>query len=364
MKKITVGLLFGGLSCEHEISVRSAQSILRELDKDKFEVCLIGIDPAGRWSAGESMDELLNGEKVKTVADADCVTIAAHQQGNLIYTNRSDKQLPKIDVIFPALHGSFGEDGTVQGLFELAKIPYVGCGVAASAVAMDKLLAKKVFAAAGLPQVEYLKCTAADLKQDAILNRAQELGLPLFVKPSNMGSSVGIRQVKSRVELISAVEYALRFDTAVVIERGLSGWREMECAVLGNHDARASPLGEIIPSGEFYDYAAKYIDATSKLIVPAELPDDVTARVQKLSLAAFHCIGGSGLARVDFFVSSDGEIMLNEINTLPGFTTISMYPRLWQAGGIAYKELISRLIDYALQRSREMNSLQREFADQ
>ena len=367
MQKIKLGLLFGGRSCEHEISVLSAQSILRAVDRAQCQVALIGIDAAGRWRVGADMDALLRGGKVKPVAARDRVTIAAHPGGNLIYVNPRPgaKKLPAPEIFFPALHGSFGEDGTVQGLLELAGRPYVGCGVAASAVAMDKLLAKKIFRAAGLPQTDYLPCAAHTLRDNAaaVVARAEEkLGYPLFVKPANMGSSVGIRKVHTRAELKTALQYALQFDAAAVMERALENCMEAECAILGNRRAQASVVGEIRPGAEFYDYRAKYLANTAEYIVPADLPAATAARVQELSLAAYRAIGGAGLARADFFIHRDsGEVTLNEINTMPGFTPISMYPRLWAASGVPYAELIHRLLTLARKRHAENESLRRVF---
>ncbi len=384
MKKKTLGLLFGGRSCEHEVSVTSARSILGAIDRDQYDLRLIGIDKAGHWHLGDDFEELLSGGAVKSIAaksledrragDDDRVTLALHHHGNLSRppgaAQRNPNPTPAVDVIFPALHGTFGEDGTIQGLLEMAGIPYVGCGVAASALAMDKILAKKVFAAAGIPQAPYIHAGAPAWRRDpgAILARGEaQLGYPVFVKPANLGSSVGISKAHRREQLQSAVELAFRFDTQIVIEQSMENCLEVECAVLGNalsenepSGARASVVGEIIPGAEFYDYHTKYIDDKSELVVPANLPEPAAARVRELAVAAFREIGGAGLARVDFFVERETwRVTLNELNTLPGFTPISMYPRLWAASGVPYAELIDRLIQLALETHRAKTALQR-----
>lgn len=369
MKKLNLALLFGGRSCEHRISVISARSILAAIDRDKYNLFLIGIDRAGHWHLADDFEALLEDGAVNPPTHAaDRVTLALHHHGNLSPAAGSTRRqvvLPALDVIFPALHGTFGEDGTLQGVFELAGIPFVGCGVAASAVAMDKILAKKILAAAGIPQAAYIGLTAAQWARDPaeILDRGEvRLGYPIFVKPANLGSSVGIGKAHGRAQLRDAIESALRFDTRIVLEQSLENCMEVECAVLGNDDARASVVGEIIPGGEFYDYAAKYLEDTAELVVPANLPEHAAEQVRQLSVSAFREIDGAGLARVDFFVDRDTwAVTLNEINTLPGFTPISMYPRLWAASGVPYNELIDRLIELAVERQLAKAALQRAF---
>ena len=369
MKKTRLGLLFGGRSCEHEISVISARSIFQAVDRGKYEVFLIGIDKSGRWRLGRDFAQLLDaGEKSvapPSGAGDDAVSFALHHRGNLVSAANA-AQLPQLDVLFPALHGTFGEDGTIQSVCEMAGIAYVGCGVAASALALDKSLAKKVFRAAGIPQAAHLDVNAAQWRaqEEALARSEAQLGYPVFAKPANLGSSVGVGKAHDRAQLRRAVEEAFRFDAKVVIEKSMENCAEVECAVLGNAgNARASEVGEIAPGAEFYDYASKYLDDTAELVVPARIPESAAARVRELSLAAFDEIGGAGLARADFFVHREsGEVALNEINTLPGFTPISMYPRLWEASGVPYSELIDRLIALAFEAHRAKSELQREFA--
>ncbi len=375
MKKINLGLLFGGRSCEHEVSVTSARSILKAIDRDKYNVSLIGIDKAGHWRLADDFEQLLEDGAVQSIAHrpakktgGDRITLDLHHHGNLSAPARPGDAAqrnspPALDVIFPALHGTFGEDGTLQGVFEMAGIPYVGCGVAASALAMDKILAKKIFAAAGIPQAAHAAFTATQWRHDPaeILARGEaQLGYPMFVKPANLGSSVGISKAKDRAQLQDAIQLALRFDNKIVLEQSMENCLEAECAVLGNDHPEASVVGEIIPGAEFYDYTTKYIDDKTELVVPANLPDHAAAQVRELAVKAFKEIDGAGLARVDFFVHRETwQVTLNEINTLPGFTPISMYPRLWQASGVPYAELIDRLIQLALENHHAKAALQR-----
>jgi len=391
LKKLNLGLLFGGRSCEHEVSVTSARSVLNAIDPDKYNVSLIGIDKAGHWHLADDFEVLISDGSVKsadhhltgavagapsisakqTDSDGDgsdnLITLDLHHQGNLSATRHpaQDKSPPALDVIFPVLHGTFGEDGTLQGVFEMAGIPYVGCGVAASALAMDKALAKKIFEAAGIPQAAYTGFTALEWQRDPgeIMEESESrLGYPMFVKPANLGSSVGISKAHGREQLAAAIELALGFDNKIVIEQSMENCLEVECAILGNHDPQASVVGEINPGAEFYDYTTKYIDDKSELVVPANLPDETADRVRELSIAAFKAIDGAGLARVDFFVHKDArQVILNEVNTLPGFTPISMYPRLWAASGVPYPELIDRLIELALEIHQSKAALQRAF---
>jgi D-alanine-D-alanine ligase len=273
--------------------------------------------------------------------------------------------IPALDVVFPVLHGTFGEDGTLQGVLEMAGLPYVGCGVAASALAMDKSLAKMVFASLGIPQAPYTVTTAHQWNEDkeAVMDSVEQvLGYAVFVKPANLGSSVGVGKAKNRQELSGAINDALQFDNKVVIEKSMENCHEVECSVLGNQDPRASVVGEIIPGAEFYNYETKYIDDKSQLVIPAPLDDATTARVQQLAIESFRAIDGTGLARVDFFVDRNTmEVTLNEVNTLPGFTPISMYPRLWAASGIPYPQLIDQLIELALQHHASKQGLKRAF---
>ncbi len=352
-KKIRVGVLFGGRSCEHEVSVRSARSMLEAMDRDKYEVTMIGISKEGRWLlAGDALKVLRAG----VVEGEDLLPVALDQGGALVA--RAGEHLDqRLDVIFPVLHGPFGEDGTVQGLLELAGIAYVGAGVVGSAVGMDKEMMKRAFGAEGLPQVEHAVVRRARWRRDAAgVQREIEsrFAYPFFFKPANLGSSVGVCKVHDSQEFRPSMDEAASFDYKVIVEAEAADCREVECGVLGNEDPQASVVGEIVPGNEFYDYNAKYIDDNSEAIIPARLSPGATEEVRSLALRAFRAVEAAGLARVDFFASRrDETIYVNEINTLPGFTPISMYPKLWQASGLSYAELIDRLIQLALERHRD-----------
>ncbi len=360
-KKLRVGILFGGKSGEHEVSLRSANSILQSIDRKKYEVVEIGITKQGRWLQSGDAKALLSGEThsnrlPQLNASAGEVALAG-----------SAASLG-VDVVFPVLHGTFGEDGTIQGLFELADIPYVGSGVLGSAAGMDKDAMKRMFLAAGLPMTPHVTLLRSDWRAEprkAMRLIEKALSYPVFVKPANLGSSVGISKVKSRKDLAAALNLAAGFDRKLVIEQGVGGPgvkpRELEVAVLGNDSPEASVVGEIVPAKEFYDYEAKYeLDGPdeSMSIIPAKLTVAQSKRIRTLALAAFRSCDCAGLARVDFLMapgtgSQPAEIYLNEVNTMPGFTSISMYPKLWQASGLAYKQLIDRLISLALERYTE-----------
>ncbi|WP_348267495.1 D-alanine--D-alanine ligase [Edaphobacter paludis] len=356
-KKQRIGILFGGRSGEHEISLLSAASILKAIDKKKYEVVPIGITKQGHWVGSDEAQALLTGngsqpEPLQLSAGSDLV----HQSNNLTQT---------VDVVFPVLHGTFGEDGTIQGLFELADIAYVGSGVLGSAAGMDKDVMKKLFAAAGLPQTPYLALTRAEWKADPRRCTRQiekALQYPVFVKPANLGSSVGISKVHDRSELAPAMDLAAGFDRKLVIEQGVGGPgvkpRELEVAVLGNDAPEASVVGEIVPDKEFYDYEAKYVSDASIPIIPAKLTAAESKQIRAMAIAAFRACDCAGLARVDFLMEparkgKKAQIYLNEINTMPGFTSISMYPKLWGATGLPYKQLIDRLIALAVERHKE-----------
>ena len=375
-KKINLGILFGGQSCEHEVSVTSARSIEKAIDREKYHVHLIGIDKSGYWHLGDDVEALTSSGSVTQLQQGQnhpdtAVSLELHSSGNLVAQTGSTMQshtparLPMLDVVFPILHGPFGEDGTMQGVLETAGLPYVGCGVAASALAMDKVLAKLVFAASGISQAPYMIAETVEWQQNQ--NRMidlveQKLEYPMFVKPANMGSSVGISKAGDRHGLIDAASLAFQFDNKVVIENSMENCREIECSVLGNEYPQASVPGEIIPGAEFYDYHTKYIDDKSQLVIPAPLDDETTRRVQSLAIEAFRAIDGRGLARVDFFVNrSTNAVILNEVNTMPGFTPISMYPKLWAASGIAYEDLIDKLIELAITHFESKQSLKRTF---
>ena len=358
MSKTRVLLVFGGQSAEHEVSVVSARSVYRAIDADRYEVVLAGISRTGQWVLEDGKAALLEQSEVSG-ASGRPVQLGAGQR-DLVALDGTPAGTGSFDVVFPLLHGPRGEDGCVQGLLELADAAYVGAGVAASAVGMDKELARAVFAHAGLRQTEYLvirrSAWNAD-RQGTLEDIEAKLRYPLFVKPVNLGSSIGISKVHDTQSLESAIELAASYDVKIMVETSVENARELECAVLGNDDPKASVIGEIIPGAEFYDYTTKYIDDRSQLIVPAELPESVSAEIQRMSADAFRSIDCAGLGRVDFLMTSSGDIFLNEINTMPGFTPISMYPRLWQASGIAYPALIDELIQLALARHRETQQI-------
>ena len=369
--KLRVGVLFGGKSGEHEISLRSARSILKAIDRSKYLVVELGIAKDGRWLPPDSSVELLEGRSAAELpAEGQQVAGSAL---TLASTAADPASGSPIDVVFPVLHGTFGEDGTVQGLFELADIAYVGSGVLGSAAGMDKDAMKRMFASAGLPQTPYLTLLRSEWRKNpdaAIAHIEAALRYPLFVKPANLGSSVGISKVHDRIELAPAMDLAASFDRKLIVEQGVGGLgskpRELEIAVLGNDDPDASVVAEIVPAKEFYDYEAKYeLDGPdeSVCLIPAPLTPEEQARIRAMALAAFRACDCAGLARVDFLMApsiggAPSEIVLNEINTMPGFTSISMYPKLWAASGVPYPELIDRLIALALERHAEKKQTQ------
>nr|WP_051197009.1 D-alanine--D-alanine ligase family protein [Jonesia quinghaiensis] len=355
-------VLFGGRSGEHPISCITAAGVLRSIDRDRFDVVVVGITLAGRWVlASDNPDEVAGGGELPHVVDNGTEVILPFASGdNELRVIRDGRVEPvgRIDVVLPLLHGPFGEDGTLQGMLELADLRYVGVGVLGSAVGMDKHYMKLVFEGHGIPVGPYTTVFPGDWqsKPDAIRAQVTELGLPVFVKPTRAGSSLGISKVSDIADLDQAMAEALKHDPKVIIEAGLEG-REIECAVLGSHGSaptRASLPGEITMTGqehEFYDFEAKYLDdASAQLSCPADLPDDVIAAVREVAVDAFEAVGGEGLSRVDVFVQPNGEIVVNEINTMPGFTPISMYPRMWERSGMPYTQLITELIELALER--------------
>jgi D-alanine-D-alanine ligase len=388
MEKLRVGILFGGRSGEHEVSLLSAASVLNAIDKEKYEVVPIGITKDGRWLTAEHAENLLQGKimleprnlragdpettpSAAVLARGEAVVVPpepVHHQTGLVpfqtdaaMMRRASDRAINVDVIFPVLHGTFGEDGTIQGLLELADIPYVGAGVLGSAAGMDKDIMKSLFMAAGIPIVKHVTILRSAWENDP--KRVQKLmesklTYPVFVKPANLGSSVGISKAHNRKELGPAIEEAAKFDRKIVIEQGVGGKkekaREIECSVLGNDDPVASVPGEIVPGKEFYDYTAKYVDEGSQLIIPAKLTRAETKKVQDMAVAAFKAVDCSGLARVDFLMDPKTQkIYLNEINTMPGFTSISMYPKLWAASGLGYADLIDRLIQLGIERHED-----------
>ena len=391
MKKLRVGILFGGRSGEHEVSLLSAASVFNAIDKAKFEVVPIGITKEGRWLTAADAERLLQGKGVgdsgsqarlragdpeatpgaAVLARGEAVIVPPEPQRqstsltpfqtDAALTRRASDRAINVDIIFPVLHGTFGEDGTIQGLLELADIPYVGAGVLGSAAGMDKDVMKSLFLANGLPivkHVTFLRSGWEDEPKKVQKLVESKLKYPVFVKPANLGSSVGISKAHDRKELGPAIEEAARFDRKIVIEQGVGGnkqkAREIECSVLGNDKPAASVPGEIVPGKEFYDYTAKYVDEGSQLIIPAKLSKAETRKIQQLAISAFKAVDCSGLARVDFLMDpKNRKIYLNEINTMPGFTAISMYPKLWAASGLAYPDLIERLIQLGQERHAE-----------
>jgi len=378
-KKLRVGVLFGGRSGEHEVSLLSAASVLKFIDREKFDVVPIGITKEGRWLAASEADNLLEGshsEVVRRLRAGDpettpgarllqegIPTLMAPEPGGAKILNQNQRPGGQpLDVVFPVLHGTFGEDGTIQGLFELAGIAYVGSGVLGSSAGMDKDVMKRLFQQARLPIVKHVTLLRAELEKSprkAVALVEKSLKYPVFVKPANMGSSVGITKVHDRKELGPALTLAARYDRKIVVEEGVGGKkskaRELEVAVLGNDNPEASVVGEIVPGKEFYDYEAKYLSEGSVPVIPARLTRAQSKQVREMAVAAFRACDLSGLARVDFLMEPDGKkrIFLNEVNTLPGFTRISMYPKLWDATGLTYKSLITRLIELALERHEE-----------
>ena len=359
MGKLRVGVIFGGRSGEHEVSLVSATSVIGALDPAKYDVVPIGITPEGRWiSSGRALGMLK--EKSGQESEPEKYLVPEPNRKGLVSPNGGGASPQGLDVVIPLVHGTYGEDGTLQGLLELANIPYVGAGVLASAVGMDKIVQKMVFAAAGLPLVRYCWTYAADCRDRPGKVRAlveKTLRYPVFVKPANTGSSVGISKVHARKELAQALAAAAEFDRKVIIEEGVRNAREIECSVLGNDNPVASVPGEIVPSNEFYDYDAKYVDGKSRAIIPAPVPAAIARKVRECAVRAYRAIDCAGMARVDFFVTKGkGRVYLNEVNTIPGFTAISMYPKMWEASGVTFRELLDRLIALAVERHREMNA--------
>lgn len=368
--KIRVGLVYGGRSSEHEVSLQTAFAVLQAFDFDKYDIIPFYIAPSGVWHSADvltappaALAELrLEGDADGRSAlqagstDQALQPLIGRMAGRAVALKQDNRA---INVMFPLLHGTFGEDGTIQGLFEMAGLPYVGAGVLASAVGMDKVMMKKMFATAGLPQAEYRYFTAYEWRQDreARLREVEELGYPCFIKPANLGSSVGISKARNRSELTEAIETALRYDRKVIAEEFVDA-REIEVSVLGNDEPRASVPGEVLSSNEFYDYTAKYVDGKSVMEIPANIPPETASAVREMAIRAFRAIDGSGLCRADFFLRrGDGALLINEVNTMPGFTPYSMYPLLWEASGLSYRELLDTLIKLAIERFEERQSL-------
>ena len=352
-KRLRVAILFGGRSAEHEVSIASAASVIRALDPAKYIAVPVGISKDGRWLVGEGAQKML----ADTIRHGRHVLLPAEPGASMLaLDSRASGATLSVDVVFPVLHGTYGEDGTVQGLLELANLPYVGCGVLSSALGMDKEVQKRLFEQAGLPVVKHYLVFRSRWENDShavIEEVGRSFRFPVFVKPATLGSSVGMTKAHNAAELGEGLRLAAQFAQKILVERAVEG-REIEVAVLGNEDPRASTPGEIVPHREFYDYTAKYTEEGTRLIIPAEITARQAAKVQDYAVRAFRAIEGRGMARVDFFLERhSGRYYVNEVNTIPGFTSISMYPRMWEASGIGYRELIDRLIKLALEEHRQ-----------
>lgn len=363
-RKLKIGVIFGGRSGEHEVSLNSARSVMRALDPAKYEIVPIGIDKQGRWLAGDAMAALTAGQ-----ASQPATLLPDPQSGALMQVDSQDRQpasltaVTDLDVIFPLLHGPYGEDGTVQGLLELADLPYVGAGVVGSAVGMDKAIFKQVMTANGLPVLPWQLVLSNQWRQTpaAVLDKVEAaFTYPVFTKPANLGSSVGISKCSTRPELEKGLNTAAEYDRRIVVEQGING-RELEVSVLGNEAPIASVVGEVRPRRDFYDYVAKYVSDDSELIIPAQLEPEMVANIQSIAKQAYLAIDCAGLGRVDLLLDKDyGKLYINEINTIPGFTRISMYPKLWEASGLSYSELLDKLIALAVERHEEKTGLKKE----
>lgn len=370
--KRTVGIFFGGKSAEHEVSIQSARNVYEALDKNLFEPLLIGIDKTGRWHVAENLQQIEAGSSLTAVGQSSqsavpSLTLLPGENGTLVEASSSSASAnaqPAIDVAIPVLHGPLGEDGTIQGFFELAGIPYVGPGVLGSAVGMDKDVMKRLLRDAQLPIAKFLTITVEELNTIDPEAVVSSLGLPVFVKPANMGSSIGVLKVESQDGLMAALHDAFQFDTKVLIEEFIAG-SEIECAILGtNADPKASVIGKIVPrAGDFYSYEAKYIDENGAVLeIPADIKPELSAKAQDIAKRTFKVLGCDGMSRVDMFLTPDGYIIVNEINTIPGFTKISMYPKLWEASGLSYTDLITQLIELAIERKEIRNNLKTDYS--
>ena len=352
MAKLKLGVIFGGMSTEHDVSITSGTSVIKNLDKDKYEIYPIYIDKEGKWY-----------EYSKNIDEIDILQVGEEIEEKILIANPIE-YLQECDVIFPVLHGLYGEDGTIQGMLELLKIPYIGCKVLGSSICMDKAYAKIIFDKAGINQAKYMYVKKekenfvyidkqfdekqCDLEEIAEITE-KELDYPVFVKPSNSGSSVGIKKAHNKEELIEAIKYAGNFDSKILIEQNIEG-REVECAVLGNDDVKASCVGEILPAEDFYTFDAKYKNAESRVVIPAEIPENISEEIRKTAIKAFKSTDCKGLSRVDFFIENNtNKVIINEINTLPGFTQISMYPKLWESMGLSYTKLLDKLVELAFE---------------
>ncbi len=367
-KKLRIAVIFGGRSGEHEVSLSSAQSVLEVLNPDKYEMYQVGIAHDGQWLTGIDARNDLEKGNLDNLTPCTLLPISSQKPAIFLLLDTENGKtltlLSEIDVVFPALHGTFGEDGSLQGLLELADVAYIGAAVTGSAVGMDKGIFKDVMRSNGIPTVEstIVLRTEIETKLADVISKGENLSpYPLFVKPANLGSSVGISKCNNRSDLVEGLIEAASYDRRILIEKGVDA-REIEVAVLGNDDPQASVAGEILPSREFYSYESKYLDGTSGLLIPAPLPADTSEQIRNLAIQAYKAIDCSGMARVDFFLEKEtGKVFLNEVNTIPGFTSISMYPKLWDASGLPYPQLVDRLIDLALERKKDRDRTERSF---
>lgn len=357
--KLKVGIIFGGQSAEHEVSLQSGQSIVNAIDKDKYELYLIGISKKGNWYLLPQKNYLNHADdpnkiSLKTKAKWQ-IALIPKNNGHRILHLSSGKMGDQLDVVFPIVHGTFGEDGGLQGFFNILNLAFVGADILGASVGMDKDLTKQVLVQHGIPVADWICVQPSSFKQKHLKEAIEKLGFPMFVKPSASGSSIGVKKATNKKELVAAIQFAFQYDDKVLIEEFIDG-REIECSVLGNELAKASLPGEIIPLHEFYSYEAKYIDKEgARLVIPAKVSKAIIKKLRKLAIQSFHAISCKGLARVDFFLTDDGKLVLNELNTLPGFTSISMYPKLWIETGLPYSELIDELIQLAIERHQHKN---------
>ncbi len=363
-KKINIGILFGGKSAEHEVSLQSAKNVFDAIDKEKYNPILIGIDKSGKWLLNNESKFLLNTDDPKLIKlnqSSDSVALVPQSAGEISNFSNTSQSL-KIDVVFPILHGPFGEDGTVQGLLKLANLPFVGASVLGSAVGMDKDVMKRLLRDAGIPIGKFIVLKSHEAIPD-FQKIKDKIGMPFFVKPANMGSSVGVNKIHDDSEYKNGLLKAFDFDTKIILEEFVKG-REIECSVLGNENLIASTPGEVISNHEFYSYDAKYIDEHGAVLdIPAKITIQTTKQIQELAIKTFQTLSCEGLGRVDFFLKDDGEVIVNEINTIPGFTKISMYPKLWEASGISYTDLIDRLIQLAIDRFNKEQKLKTSYKE-
>ena len=362
MNRKKAAVIFGGKSVEHEVSLQSAKSIIDAIDKDRYDVVLIGIDKQGKWYLNEKSTFLLNSDNPKLIMlnqSNENVMVVPTDKDLQLYSLKNQQIIGSLDVVFPVLHGPLGEDGTIQGLLKLANVPFVGADVLGSAIGMDKDTAKRLLRDAKIPIAKFLTFNRNSVNYIDFTEVMNYLGMPCFVKPAGLGSSVGVKKVRDEKELKLAVTEALQYDNKVIIEEYIKG-REIECSVLGNESPIASIPGEILPQHEFYSYEAKYIDENGAVLdIPAKLSQDVIEKVKSMAVETFKTLNLEGMARVDFFLKENNELIVNEVNTIPGFTRISMYPKLWEASGISYTELINRLIELAIERHNRDNNLRK-----